>query len=65
MKCRVQAILHRQGILHNFSDLFGKGGRAFLKTLAVPAACRAALDGWLAQIDFPVLEPEASDKRQT
>jgi transposase len=52
MKCRVQAILHRQGILHDYSDLFGKGGRAFLKTLAIPAACRAALDGWLAQIDL-------------
>jgi len=52
MKNRVQAILHRQGILHDFSDLFGKGGRAFLKTLALPAAGRAVLDGWLAQIDL-------------
>jgi transposase len=52
MKSRVQAILHRQGILHDFSDLFGKGGREFLKTLALPQACRAALDGWLAQIDL-------------
>jgi transposase len=51
-KCRLQAILHRQGILHNFSDLFGKGGRSFLKTLTVPEACRVALDGWLAQIDL-------------
>lgn len=52
MKNRVQAILHRQGILHDFSDLFGKGGRAFLKQLALPAASRLALDGWLAQIDL-------------
>jgi len=52
MKCRVQAILHRQGILHDFSDLFGKGGRSFLQTLALPEACRAALDGWLEQIDL-------------
>lgn len=52
MKSRVHAILHRQGILHDFSDLFGKGGRAFLKALAIPEACRAALDGWLAQIDL-------------
>ena len=52
MKNRVQAILHRQGILHNFSDLFGQGGRAFLKTLTLPEACRAALDGWLSQIDL-------------
>ncbi|MGE0610071.1 MAG: IS110 family transposase [Pirellulales bacterium] len=52
MKNRIQAILHRQGVLHNFSDLFGKGGRAFLKTLALPAASRATLDGWLDQIDL-------------
>ena len=52
MKNRVQAILHRQGILHEFSDLFGKGGRAFLKQLALPEACRLVLDGWLAQIDL-------------
>ncbi len=29
VKNRVQAILHRHGILHDFSDLFGKAGRAF------------------------------------
>jgi hypothetical protein len=52
VKSRVQAILHRQGVLHDYSDLFGKGGRAFLTTLALPAACRAALDGWLALIDL-------------
>ena len=52
MKNRVQAILHRQGVLHDFSDLFGKGGRDFLETLALPAACRDTLDGWLAQIDL-------------
>lgn len=52
IKSRVQAILHRQGILHNYSDLFGVGGRKFLTTLVLPEACRAALDGWLAQIDL-------------
>jgi hypothetical protein len=29
IKNRVQALLHRLGILHPFSDLFGKQGRAF------------------------------------
>jgi transposase len=52
MKSRVHAILHRQGILHDFSDLFGKGGRAFLKTLSLPPTSREVLDGWLAQIDL-------------
>jgi transposase len=52
IKSRLQAILHRQGILHNFSDLFGVGGRKFLKTLVLPEASRAVLDGWLSQIDL-------------
>jgi transposase len=52
IKCRIQAILHRQGILHDFSDLFGKKGRAFLQALALPETCRAVLDGWLAQLDL-------------
>ena len=30
MKNRIQAILHRFGILHGFSDLFGEKGRCFL-----------------------------------
>lgn len=52
MKSRIQAILHRQGVSHDHSDLFGKGGRAFLSILELPVDCRAALDGWLAQIDL-------------
>lgn len=33
-KNRIHATLHRHGILHGFSDLFGKAGRQFLQTLA-------------------------------
>ena len=51
LKNRVHAMLHRHGILHAFSDLFGKGGRAFLKNLALPEASRSVLDGWMAVID--------------
>ena len=36
VKSRVQAILHRLGILHPFSDLFGKAGRRFLQSLPFP-----------------------------
>lgn len=32
-KCRIHATLHRHGILHEFSDLFGTKGRAFLDQL--------------------------------
>src|SRR5687768_17389137 len=47
VKCRIHAILHRQGQLHEFSDLFGKQGRQFLKGLQLPDATRCVLDGWL------------------
>jgi transposase len=32
-KCRIHAIFHRHGIFHDFSDLFGGGGRKFLHAL--------------------------------
>ncbi|MGA2035428.1 MAG: putative transposase [Thermoguttaceae bacterium] len=35
VKNRAQAVLHRHGILHDFSDLFGKAGRRFLDELAL------------------------------
>jgi transposase len=34
IKCRIHAIFHRHGIFHDFSDLFGGGGRRFLEQLA-------------------------------
>lgn len=51
IKNRVQAILHRQGVLHSFSDLFGKQGRVFLQSLALPRASRQVLDSWLTLHD--------------
>lgn len=37
-KNRMHAILHRHGILHEFSDLFGAAGRRFLHQLAAGAS---------------------------
>lgn len=51
VKNRVQAILHRLGILHTFSDLFGKAGRRFLEGLELPAASRQVLQGYLDVLD--------------
>jgi len=51
VKSRVQAILHRLGILHPFSDLFGKAGRHFLEKLPLPEASREALCGLLELLD--------------
>jgi transposase len=33
VKCRIHAIFHRHGIFHDFSDLFGGGGRRFIAEL--------------------------------
>jgi transposase len=51
VKNRIQAILHRLGILHPFSDLFGKAGRKFLQRLELPEASRAVLLGYLDLLD--------------
>src|SRR5580704_11355325 len=51
VKNRVQAILHRLGVLHKFSDLFGKQGRAWLDELSLPVASREVLDGQLRLLD--------------
>jgi transposase len=51
VKNRTQAILHRHGILHDFSDLFGKAGRRFLEELALPEGSRQALQGCLQLLD--------------
>lgn len=32
-KCRIQAVFHRHGVFHEFSDLFGSAGRMFLAAL--------------------------------
>ena len=51
VKNRAQAVLHRHGILHDFSDLFGKAGRRFLDDLALPDGSRQALQGSLQLLD--------------
>lgn len=51
LKNRVQAILHRQGLLHEFSDLFGKRGREFLQSLTLPPGTHYVLDQWLVLLD--------------
>lgn len=51
VKNRLQAILHRLGVLHPFSDLFGKAGRRFLEQLDLPEASREVLRGYLELLD--------------
>ena len=51
VKNRAQAVLHRHGILHDFSDLFGKAGRCFLDGLTLPEGSRQTLVGCLELLD--------------
>ncbi len=53
IKNRVHALLARQGILPEHSDLFGTAGRDYLSTLPLPDGPRRRLDSLLALIgDF-------------
>jgi transposase len=51
IKNRVQAVLHRQGVLHPFSDLFGVKGREFLSTVPLPPSAHDVLNGHLDLLD--------------
>ena len=51
VKNRVHAILAKHGIIHQHSDLFGKGGRQFLAALELRDAPRRRLDSLMALID--------------
>ena len=56
-KNRIHAIFHRHGIFHDFSDLFGSGGRAFLARLCrdgngqLAGGALAALRGHVMLLD--------------
>lgn len=47
VKNKIHAILARHGIRYEYSDLFGKSGVEFLKTVDIPDASRFQLDQYL------------------
>jgi len=56
LKNRTHAVLHRHGIMHEFSDLFSVAGRKFLRELGensvrLPESGRATLKGYLELLD--------------
>jgi transposase len=71
-KCRIHATLHRHGILHNFSDLFGVKGRAFLQQFVeadepLRPAARQTLQGHLellAQVRKQIAQVTRELRRQ-
>jgi transposase len=51
LKHRIHAVLMTHGVAHHYSDLFGRGGRAFLATLALPEPWGAHVGTALSVID--------------
>ena len=58
VKNRIHAIIHRNQLKHKFSDLFGKSGREFLRTVDLPQNERLQLDSLLRQLEFLEEEKE-------
>ena len=59
----VHAILARNNITHDFSDLFGKQGKDFLSFLSVSEIYRMALNGYLLVLDELEQQIKAVNKR--
>lgn len=62
LKLQVHALLDRLGVFHDFSDLFGKTGRAFLESLELEAPYRENLDRRLRVIDLLAKEIKQIEK---
>lgn len=52
VKNKTHAILHKHSLKHNFSDLFGKGGRGWLESLKLPEPFNTSLNSYLQTIDW-------------
>lgn len=62
VKNRIHAILHKTGIQHEYSDLFGKAGREFLRGLELRQPYQKALDKYLQVTDNLDEQIEQSDQ---
>lgn len=52
VKNKVNAILHKHALRHNFSNLFGKGGRIWLSNLTLGEPFKTNLSQYLSLVDF-------------
>ena len=62
VKNKVHAILHKHGLRHNFSNLFGKAGRLWLQTLTLEEPFRHNLTQYLSLIDFLTLQIDEAEQ---
>jgi len=63
VKNRVHALLQKNWIAHDFTDLFGKGGRKYLASIALPDLIRQVMESLLRQLD--TLEKEVKNIQAT
>jgi transposase len=63
IKNKVHAILAKNNITHDFSDLFGKQGKDFLSSLSASEMYRMALNGYLLILDELEQQIKAVNKR--
>lgn len=62
-KNKVHAILHKQALIHQFSNLFGAGGRRWLRTLDLPEPFKENLIQYLSVIDHLTEKADLAEER--
>ena len=65
VKNKIHAILFKHSLKHNFSDLFGKGGRRWLAGLELNEPFKTNLNKYLGLIDYLTGEIETAEERIT
>jgi hypothetical protein len=50
-KIKIHTVLAKNGVKHDFTDIFGVGGRIFLKEIELPKLQRIALDVLMRQLE--------------
>lgn len=63
VKNKIHAILHKHALRHNFSNLFGKSGRAWLDSLTLDEPFRTNLGQCLSLIDFLTEQIDSAETR--
>ena len=65
VKNKIHAILFKHSLKHNFSDLFGKGGRRWLASLELKEPFKSNLDKYLSLVDYLTNETGYAEERIT
>lgn len=63
VKNRIHAVLAKNGVKHEFTDLFGVGERNYLREIELPKSLRIALDVLLRQLESIDKEVEFVQKQ--